>query len=96
MRIDPSGLYPTRMNSDVGTDATARRAQATPSDAGPDTVTVSSRARLLAMARQALDETALVRRAVVDDARARVAGDAGWDGREVAAAMIDAITEGRV
>ncbi len=96
MHIDPSGLHPTRMNSDVGANVSSRRTQATPSDAGPDTVTVSSRARLLAMARQALDETALVRRAVVDDARARVAGGAGWDGREVATAMIGAVTEGRV
>jgi len=96
MRIDPSGLYPTQMNADVGADVTSRRTQATPSDAGPDTVTVSSRARLLAMARRALDETDPVRSAVVDDARARIAADAGWDGQEVAAAMIGAITEGRV
>jgi hypothetical protein len=96
MRIDTSGLYPTQMNTEMGTEPGARQTQAVASDAGPDTVTVSPHARLLAMARRALDETAPVRDAVVADARARIAADARWDGDEVAAAMITAIDEGRV
>ncbi len=96
MRINSGGLHPTRMNTDIGADLTSGRTQATPSDAGPDTITVSSRARLLGMARRALDRTAPVRSSVVADARARVAGHAAWDGNKLAAAMISAITEGRI
>ncbi len=95
MRIDPSGLYPTRTGSDVAPDVNSRQRTPPPAESGPDSVTLSSNARLMAMARRALDESPPVRRSVVERARARLASDATWDGAEVAEAMMRAIAEDR-
>ncbi len=93
MRIDPSGLYPSRRPTEATPDTQAGQGAGAVERAGGDEVDVSPRARLIAVARKALDETPAVRREAVDAARERLEAEGEmWDGREIARAMFDAIS----
>lgn len=94
MRIDASGLYPSRKAGDAANDTGSARESGQAAQHGGDQVSVSSRARLISLARQALDETPAVRREVVDAARQRLeAGDAVGDGQSIAGAIFDSISD---
>lgn len=95
MRIDTNGLHPTRMGNGMTSDARTRRSTATTASGGADSVTLSPRARLLALVRRALDESPAVRSSVVEAARQRLAAKTDWDGSDVAEAIMQAITENR-
>ncbi|MGC9320594.1 MAG: flagellar biosynthesis anti-sigma factor FlgM [Armatimonadota bacterium] len=87
MRIDASGLYPTNPNTG-GADEARRQRSEPVHGAGGDSVTLSSRARLMAVARQALDESPPVRRSAIEAARLRLSdGDARWDSGAIVEAM---------
>ncbi len=94
MRIDISGVYANRNTSHAASEAGGH---STPHSAGKsraDNVTVSSRARLLALGRNALDAAPTIRTSVVEAARARLNGGAdSFDGAEIARAMMDGISE---
>lgn len=97
MRIDltserSGGLHPTRGSADAASDARASRRTPTAAEGAGDDVTLSSRARLMAMAQKALDETPAVRQSVVDRARETLEGGSErWDGASVARAMVESI-----
>lgn len=94
MRIDPGGLYPNQRTSGSTADQSRRGDTQPARDGGGDSVSVSSRARVLSLGRKALSEAPEVRRGAVDSARRRLSGDgATYDGRSVARAMIDAISQ---
>lgn len=93
MRIDTSGLYASSRPTS-NTEKPTSRPQAAPlRDSGPVNVSVSPRARLLALGREALAKTPDVRRPVVDAARARLGARDAFEGSTIARAMIDTITE---
>jgi cytidylate kinase len=95
MRIDPSGLYPSRRPTEATPDTRAGQDAGAVERAGgdEDEVDVSPRARLIAVARRALDETPAVRDEAVDAARERLEAEGEiWDGRDIARAMFDAIS----
>ncbi|NLO05592.1 MAG: hypothetical protein GX131_07145 [candidate division WS1 bacterium] len=96
MRIDASGLHPGR--SSVESAIAARRAHGVGArqEAAPDEVSVSSHARLMALAQAALEAEPQVREPVVERAREQLAGGGADDsGETIARAMIDSITSGR-
>ena len=72
MRIESTAVSSlARSAGDAGSAGKADSAQAGRTPAG-DAVQLSPRARMLAIARKALEETPAVRRSVVDEARARL------------------------
>lgn len=94
MRIDASGLYPSRKAGDATGEAQQRQEATALERSRADQVSVSPQARLIALARVALDETPAVRGEVVDAARQRLqSGEASWDGQSIAGAIIDFIGE---
>ncbi|MGD9498189.1 MAG: hypothetical protein AB7Y46_17945 [Armatimonadota bacterium] len=95
MRINTSGLHSTRTSTDLTADLRSHPAAPTVTRSGPDTVTVSARARLLALARDALAEVPAVRPGVIEAARARLARSEGWDDAQVAEAIVRAIAQER-
>ncbi|MEA3402912.1 MAG: flagellar biosynthesis anti-sigma factor FlgM [Armatimonadota bacterium] len=87
MRIDGSGLYRTSASASGADEARGRRSKAV-RRAGGDNVALSSRARLMAVAKQALNESPPVRRSAIEAARLRLSdGDAQWDSRAIVEAM---------
>jgi len=93
MRIESSGISSVA-GSSGGAESVVRGEGSRPA-AAMDGVELSPRARMMAIARQALAETPPVRRSVVEDARARLrAGQYRTDGRSIAEALLAAIREG--
>ncbi len=94
MRIDRSGLNPSSKPVSVPADDHSSPEKGRLQRAGTDQVSVSPRARLIALARQALDETPPVRREVVDAARARLqVEEPVWDDQTIAGAIVDTISD---
>jgi flagellar biosynthesis anti-sigma factor FlgM len=94
MRIDASGLYPSRRAGDAAGESQQRQEATALERSGADRVSVSPQARLIALARMALDETPAVRSEVVDAARQRLqTGAVSWDGQSIAGAIIDSISD---
>ena len=92
MRIDVSGLQPQRCRLPSGARAPSHGAEPAPSQAR-DSVSVSERARLLAAGQAALRDAPELRDRAVERARARLsAGAAAYDGRDLAQAIIAAVT----
>ncbi len=94
MRVDPSRLYRNSRAADCSTDVDRRRAAEAVRGHGGDDVTLSSQARLVAMARRALDETPGVRPSVVEAARHRLTAGPPSDGRSIAEAILQSVAEG--
>lgn len=95
MRIDRTGISPLTRSPDH--TASVRKQDGAPAAAmgAVDDVQLSARARLLAIAREALAQTPSVRRSVVEAARARLqAGQYHTDGRSIAEALLATIKEG--
>jgi hypothetical protein len=93
MRINTGGVQPNPKTSQPATIA-GRTEKPRTRETGTDNVTVSSRARLLALARNALETVPQIRPSVVEDARVRLSsGDGPSDGGEIARAMIDSISD---
>jgi len=93
MRIDVSGLHASRKPTQDAPDAGAERDVTPARDTAPVNVSVSSRARLLAMAHRALQDAPDVRRSAVEAARQRLSDPGACDGRTIARAMIESISE---
>ena len=94
MRVDPGGLYPSRPAAETRSDAHSGSETDCVRQAAGDQVSVSPRARLIALARQALDEAPVVRQDAVEAARQRLqAGTESWDGRSIAGAIFNAISD---
>ena len=89
MRIESTGIGSVASSSG-GTGAVNRQAPAAGTNgATVDDVKLSPRARMLAVARQALADTPPVRQSVVAEARAKLqAGEYTTDGRSIAEALI--------
>lgn len=95
MRIEGAGIAPlTRSAGSTGSVDRQDGSQAARGAAGDD-VQLSARARMMAIARQALQDTPPVRRSVVEAARARLqSGQYQTDGRSIAEALLTTIKEG--
>lgn len=95
MRIEGAGIAPlTRSAGGAGSVDRQDGTQGVPG-AAVDDVQLSARARMLAIARQALEDTPPVRRSVVEAARARLqAGRYRTDGQSIAEALLATIKEG--
>ncbi len=95
MRIESSGAAGAMRQTGGAGDVRKQGAAAATRVARGDDVQLSSRGRMLAIAREALSETPAVRQAVVDRARAQLdAGTYRADGRSIAEAMIATVREG--
>lgn len=94
MKIDVSGLQASRTATQGRPDTVASAEPRQTSAGRSDDVTISPRARMLALAGNALQAAPDVRDGVVEAARARLsAGSEAADGRSIARAMIDTISE---
>lgn len=93
MRIDVSGLYTSRKPTCDASDTHAGQDVAPVRDTTSVNISVSSRARLVAMAHRALKDAPDVRRSAVEAARRRLSSPGACDGRTIAQAMIDSISE---
>ncbi|MFP4248899.1 MAG: flagellar biosynthesis anti-sigma factor FlgM [Armatimonadota bacterium] len=93
MRINTGSVHANPKTAETATNT--RRADVPQTrEPGNDSVTVSPRARLLALARNALDAAPQIRASVVEAARARLSsGDGPCEGGEIARAMIDSISD---
>ncbi|MFW5866645.1 MAG: flagellar biosynthesis anti-sigma factor FlgM [Armatimonadota bacterium] len=94
MRIDTTGLYPSSKTSGTVAEPPSRAAANSTAESRADNVTVSSRARLLALGKSALGGAPEIRASVVEAAREKL-GDGldVYDGAEIARAMIDSVVE---
>lgn len=95
MRVDTTGLYPSRSTSKAASETAPRPPAQSPRAVGSDNVTVSSQARLLALGKTALGSAPELRTSVIDVAREKLSSTPNvYDGDEIARAIIDSITEG--
>jgi len=89
MRIESTSLTGIARGVDRAGDVNRQRGTNAAQGVGGDDVTLSARARMLAVARQALADTPAVRQSVVDAARAKLAdGTYKADGRSISEALI--------
>lgn len=94
MRIDTTGLHPNRTTRHDSSEAAGRPVANAARESGGDHITVSSRARLLALGRNALEAAPAIRMEAVEAARERLSAGADvYDGLQIARAMTAAITE---
>ncbi|MGI5819181.1 MAG: flagellar biosynthesis anti-sigma factor FlgM [Armatimonadota bacterium] len=94
MRITTSGLHAGAKPAQIASEAAGQAETRPAREVQADNVCVSSRARLLVLARDALEAAPAVRRDVVEAARDRLSsGPEAYDGHAIARAMIDAISE---
>ena len=93
MKIDSSGLHPSRKAGQVNREAPQRPEAEPGREPVTDDVSVSLRAHKLSLGRTALQAVPDVREGGVDAARARLSsGSEATDGRAIARAMIDTIS----
>ena len=89
MRIENTNLTGVARGVDRAGDVSKQRGTSAARGAGNDDVTLSTRARMLDVARQALADTPAVRQSFVDAARAKLMdGTYKADGRSIAEALI--------
>jgi len=94
MRIDTTGLYSSRKTSKAAPDPGSRPTTRAARRMTSDDVTVSARARLLALGNNALGAAPEIRASVVEAAREKLGNGGGaYDGGEIARAMIDSIAD---